>query len=75
MASYNYWPTLVRNLIKLQTKWPMSLSILVLGGENTRVLGMSFKVVIQAVIIFGSFMWLMTPCMGRALGGFHHRVV
>ena len=30
---------------------------------------MFYKVVVQAVIIFRAKMWVMTPCMGWALGG------
>ena len=37
-----------------------------------RVLGIFFKAVVQAVLLFGSEMWAMTPCMGRALGSFQH---
>ena len=39
---------------------------------NPRVLGMFFKAVVKAVIIFGSEAWMKTPHMGRALGGFQH---
>ena len=31
--------------------------------------------VIQAVILFGSKTWVMTPCLEKALKGFHHRAV
>ena len=30
--------------------------------------------VVQAVILYGSETWVMTPCIGRVLDGFHHRV-
>ena len=30
--------------------------------------------VVQAFIIYGSETWVMTPHIGRFLGGFHHRV-
>ena len=53
----------------------MSLSI-ILGreGAKTRVSGMFFKAVVQAVLIFGSEMWVTTPRMGGAIGGFQHKV-
>ena len=38
-------------------------------GKNPRVLGMFFKAVVQAVILFGSEMWVMTPAWDRTLGG------
>ena len=31
--------------------------------------------VVQAVILFGSEMWVMNPWMEKALEGFHHRAV
>ena len=33
-----------------------------------------FKVVVQVVILFVSETWVITPCMGQLLEGFHHRV-
>ena len=30
---------------------------------------------VQLVILFGSETWFMTPCLEKALEGFHHRVV
>ena len=33
-----------------------------------------YVVVVQAVILCGSDMWVMTPRIGIVLGGFHHRV-
>ena len=53
----------------------MQLSI-ILGrdGAKTRVSGMLFKEVVQAVLLFGSEMWVMTPHTGGAIGGFQHRV-
>ena len=31
--------------------------------------------VVQAVILFGSELWVVTPHMEKALKGFHHRAV
>ena len=33
---------------------------------------MFFKAVVQAVLIFGSETWVLTPCMGRELVNFQH---
>ena len=33
-----------------------------------------YLVVVQLVMIYGSKTWVMTPHIGRVLGGFHHRV-
>ena len=36
--------------------------------------GLFFKAVIQVVLIFGPETWVVTPCMGKALGGFQTQV-
>ena len=38
-------------------------------GAAPRVSGLFFKAVVQALLLFGLETWLVTPCMGRALGG------
>ena len=43
-------------------------------GVDARTLGRIFVAVVQEVVIYRSDMWLMTPRIGRVLGGFHHRV-
>ena len=35
---------------------------------------MFFKAVVQAGLLFMSETWVLTPCMGRALGSFQHGV-
>ena len=44
-------------------------------GKVARVPGMFLKVVVQEVLLFGLETWVMTPRMGRFMGGFQHRVV
>ena len=66
---------MVGNLRKLRKSWAWLLRILVQEGYNPQLLGVLFKAVLQEVLIFGSEMWVMTPRMGRALGGGgHHKV-
>ena len=36
--------------------------------------GNLYKLFIQAVLLFSLETWVVTPCIGRMLGGFHHRV-
>ena len=52
----------------------MLLRILRQGGVNTRVLGIFFNAVVQAMLLFGLEMWVITPHMGRDMEGFHQRV-
>ena len=73
-AADDDWPVVVGNLWKTWESWDQLARILVREGASPRVSGMFFKAVVQAVILFGSEMWVMNPCMGRALGSFQHRV-
>ena len=41
---------------------------------DNRTLGHFFVTVVQAILLFGSDMWVATPHIKRILGGFHHRV-
>ena len=43
-------------------------------GSEPRVSRFFFKAVVQVVLPFGSETWVVTPCMGRALGGFQDQV-
>ena len=54
--------------------WVQMTRILVRKGEEPRMSGMFFKSVVQAVLIFGSETWVLTPRMERALGHFQQRV-
>ena len=43
-------------------------------GEYARTSGNIYLVVVQAVLLYGSETWVLTPHMQRVLGGDHHRV-
>ena len=47
-----------------------------LGQEGTDALtsGTLYEAVVQEIILFGSYIWVMTPRIGWALGGFHNIV-
>ena len=62
------------NLWKSSNSWEWLSRILGREGTNPRVYGVFLKAVVQAVLIFRSEMWAITPVMVRALGGFQHRV-
>ena len=53
----------------------MMSRILSREGAKPRVFGFFFKAVVQAVLIFGLDTWVVTPGMGKALGGFHTQVM
>ena len=56
IASDNEWTSVVGNLQKNQKKWAQMSRILGRKGANVRVFGKLFKVVDQAVLIFGASM-------------------
>ena len=41
---------------------------------DARTLGVIYIAVVQAVMLYGSEMWVMKPRIGRVWGRFHHRV-
>ena len=69
----NNWSEVVGNLQKARKFWARMKRILGRYGASPRVSGMSFKAVVQVVLLFGLETWVMTPPMGRDLGGFQHR--
>ena len=74
MASDDDWPAVVGNIRKARKKLAQLSRILGREEANPQVSGIFFKAVLQAVLLFRSETWVMTPCMGRVLGGFQHRV-
>ena len=44
------------------------------GGSRSKGIGKHFKAVTQAVLLFGSETWIITPRVERALSSFQHRV-
>ena len=59
-----------RNLSRARAVWKRMTRILSREGAEPRVSGFLFKAMVQAVLVFGSETWVVTPCMGRVLGGF-----
>ena len=55
----------VGNLRKARKRWARFLIISVREGASTRVLGAFFKMVVQAILLFGSDMWVITPAWSR----------
>ena len=48
------------------------MKILGREGLDRRTVGMFYVAVVQAVIIFESETWVLTPRLEKALEGFHH---
>ena len=68
------WLAVVKNLAWVKTVWSRMSRILSREVAAPRVSSLFFKAVIQAVLIFGSETWVVTPRMGKALGGFQTQV-
>ena len=66
----NDWPVVVRNLDRVRKVCSRMLRILSREGATPRVSGLFFKAVIQALLLFGEETWVVTPRMGKTLGGF-----
>ena len=72
-ANYD-WPAVIQNLAKVRTVWRRMSRILIREGARPLVSGFFFKVAVQSVLLFGAKMWVVTPHMGRVLGGFQDQV-
>ena len=62
VGDYNCLAAMI-NLKKARNSGSQLTRILGREGANLRVSNMLFKAVVQAVLLFRSEMWFMTPCM------------
>ena len=73
-AADDDWPAVVRKLSQAREVWRRVAHILIREGESPRVSVFFFKAVVQVVLLFGLETWVVTPCTGKALGGFQAQV-
>ena len=73
-ATDDDWPEVMKKLARAKTVWIRMLRILIREGATPWVSGLFFKDVIQAVLLFGAETWVVTPRMGKDLGGFQTQV-
>ena len=73
MGEYD-WLAVVGNLGKAQKSWGQLSWILSREWADTKVSGNFYKVVAQAVVLFGVDRWVLTPRMEWDLESFQHRV-
>ena len=73
-AFYDEYPVVVKKLRKARRKCVRFSSILVREGTKAWTSGTLYKAAVQANLLFGSETWVMTPRIGRILGGFYHRL-
>ena len=74
-AGDDNWPAVAGNLVKARKRWGRLLRILSQEGADKRLLGNFFKMVVQAVLLFGAETWLLTPRIERALENFLQRAL
>ena len=60
---------MAKNLSRAREVWSRMSHILSREGVVPLVSGFFFKAVVQAVLLFGAETWVVTPLMGKALGG------
>ena len=65
----NNWTAVVKNLSRARKVWSRISRILSREGAAPQVSKFFFKAVVQAILLFGAETWVVTPCMGKALGG------
>ena len=68
----NDLPAVDQNLQRTQVKWGCLAKILGREGVDKRMARRFYVAVVQAVLVFGSETWVMTPWLEKALEGFHH---
>jgi hypothetical protein len=73
-ANSSDWPALYKNLKKAQAKWAMVHRPLIKTGVSPRHIGYFYKAIVQAILLYGSETWTITPRMLQILNGFHHRI-
>ena len=68
-AADDNWLAVVINLAKAQALWRRLTRIISREEAALRVSKFFFKLVVQSVLLFGTETWVVTPLMGRVLGG------
>ena len=69
------WLEVEGNFRKARKSWVQMTRILIWEGVYLKVLGLLFKVVVQAVLLFGAETWFLTLPMEWALRSLQHRVM
>ena len=73
-----YWDDncreVVGNLRKVRKRWYKMLKISGQEGSYPQTSRNFNKALVQATLIFGAESWMISPCIGRNIGGFLHRV-
>ena len=74
MAGDNNWLAVLGNLGKVRRSWGRLLQVIGREGADPKVSRAFYTVVAQAILLFGSETWVLTPRMDKALDSFQSRV-
>ena len=74
LAADNDWPEVVRNLSRARAVCKRTTRILSMEGAAPQMYGLFLKAMVQAVLLLGSETYVVTPHMGKSLGGFQDHV-
>ena len=74
LAAGDDWPVVVHNLVKVRVVWRRMTRIISRERARPRVSGFFFKSAVRSMLFFGADTWVVTPHMGRVLGGFQYQV-
>ena len=75
LSSDNDWPAVEQNLRRARVKKGRITETLGREGAYRRTVGRFYVALVQAVLMFGSEMWVLTPRLEKYLEGFHHQLV
>ena len=68
-AAVDDWPAVVKNMSKARAVWQRLTGIISREGAAPRVSGFFSKDMVQSMSLLGAETWVITPLMGRILGG------
>ena len=68
------WMSVIVNLQNMRKSWSRLSRILRLEGVDYQTLGNLYLTIVQAVLIFSTYIWVLTLIIGRLVGEFHHRL-
>ena len=69
------WLAVIWNLVNTRTVCSRTTKTLSREGVRPRESWFFSKAVVQSVLLFGAEIWMVTPCIGRVMGGFQDNIV
>ena len=69
-AEDDNWLAVVHNIRRARQTWTCMTQVLSKEGADARTSGQIYLAVVQSVLLYGSYTWVLTPRIQRMLGGF-----